>query len=186
MVAREHTRRHHNLGVDDDPRHSFRSGILAGLHGGRDHSLRSDHHYLHLVDHILVVPLKVKYNMEYILTAVIAFAIGWKVNELIMAKTFADILKDLGVSSEQVQQLAETKGVEVDRDSNVVELRIDTVDDQLLAYEIKNNRFITQATTGEALLSQIIEHYPAGTKINIDRSQGGDIIQKAAASLKTE
>ena len=124
--------------------------------------------------------------MEYLITAVIAFAIGWKVNEFLMARTFADILKDLGVSSERVQQLAEDKGVEVDREDNIVELRIDTVDDQLLAYEIKNNRFITQATTGEALLSQIIEHYPAGTKINIDRSQGGDIIQKAAASLKTE
>ena len=122
--------------------------------------------------------------MDYLLLAVLAFYIGWKINEAWMARSFAEILKDLGVSPDRVHRLALDKGVEVDRDKEAIELRIDSIEGQLLAYQVKDNRFITQATTGEQLLEQIVEHYPAGTKINVDKSQGGDIIQAAAQSLK--
>ena len=122
--------------------------------------------------------------MDYFLISLIAFYIGWKINEIWMARSFAEILKDLGVSPDRVHRLALDNGVEVATDKEAIELKIDSVEGQFLAYEVKDNRFITQATTGEQLLAQIIEHYPAGTKINVDKAQGGDIIQAAAASMK--
>ena len=121
--------------------------------------------------------------MDYFLISLIAFYIGWKINEAWMARSFAQILKDLGVSPDRVHKLALDSGVEISP-KEAIELRIDTIEGQYLAYQVKDNRFITQATTGEQLLAQIIEHYPAGTKINVDKAQGGDIIQAAAASMK--
>jgi predicted RNase H-like HicB family nuclease len=123
--------------------------------------------------------------MEYILLSVVSFYLGWKICEAIMASSFREILKDLQVPEDRIIKLAENKGVKVEQpEGHNIELWVEEISGCYYAYEQEQNNFVTQAKTPEALLEQIIEHYPAGTKITMDKDRGGRLIQEAAKKLK--
>jgi len=133
--------------------------------------------------------------METIILITIAFVAGWKINEIWMAATFKKILDDLGVTDQNLRDLAERNGITLpkrepetateDTAKTEVEIRIEEVDGALLAYDSRN-AFVAQARDPDALLTRLIELFPAGTRITVNQEHGGDLIKAAAARLKTQ
>lgn len=120
-----------------------------------------------------------KYTMtEYIiLTAIIAFVVGYKVAELIGALALREILNDLGIKESQLRSLIAQEDQE-DQPRQEVELRIEQIEGQLLAYEKQPTvRFVAQSPTAELLLERLVEFYPANTRLNISRTDGSDLMQ---------
>jgi hypothetical protein len=128
--------------------------------------------------------------VELILVAVIAFVIGYSVNQYINLLTIKMLLNDLGITPAQLRDVAAKKGIEVpeleeeqDADALVVEIRVERINDQLLAYD-HHDRFVTQSTDEEVLLTQIVEHYPAGTRVRIQRGEHTEKMLTALARQK--
>lgn len=129
--------------------------------------------------------------IEFIIVAVIAFVIGYSVSQYLNLLTIKMLLNDLGITPEQLRDVAAKKGIEVpeleeeeqDADALVVEIRVERINDQLLAYD-HHDRFVTQSTDEEVLLSQIVEHYPAGTRVRIQRGEHTEKMVTALARQK--
>lgn len=115
---------------------------------------------------------------EYIiLTAIIAFVVGYKVAELIGTLALREILEDLGIKESQLRSLIDQENQE-DQPRQEVELRIEQIEGQLLAYEKQPQvRFVAQSPTAELLLERLVEFYPANTRLNISRTDGSDLMQ---------
>lgn len=131
--------------------------------------------------------------ITYFSVSIIAFYLGWKVNSYWMAMTFRKILEDLNITDRQLKDLADRNGIELpdSEDSegiitNKVEIRVEIYQDQYYAYEEERDIFVAQAKSPEELLQRMIDKYPPGTSIRVDKTKGGDLITAAAAKLKVE
>jgi len=129
--------------------------------------------------------------METVILIVLAFIIGWKINEIVMAASFKKILEDLKVPDSALADLARRNGIEIPEESSAekpkgpeINLRIEAVGGSLLAYELDQDSFVAQADDADQLLSRIIERFPVGTKITVQKEHGGDLITQAAERMK--
>ena len=120
---------------------------------------------------------------EYIiLTAIIAFVVGYKVAELLGTLALREILNDLGIKESQLRSLIAQENSE-DSPLQEVELRIEQIEGQLLAYEQQPEvRFVAQCPTAELLLERLVEFYPVNTRLNISRTDGSDLMQHLLGS----
>ena len=120
---------------------------------------------------------------EYIiLTAIIAFVVGYKVAELLGTMALREILNDLGIKESQLRSLIAQENQE-DSPLQEVELRIEQIEGQLLAYEQQPEvRFVAQCPTAELLLERLVEFYPVNTRLNISRTDGSDLMQHLLGS----
>lgn len=128
----------------------------------------------------------------YSAISAIAFYLGWKFNSYWMSMTFRKILEDLDVTDRQLLDLADRNGIklpeqESSEDSmNNVEIRVEIYQDQYLAYEEQQDTFVAQGDSPEELLQRLIDKYPPGTSIRVDKTKGGDLINQAAVKLKVQ
>ena len=101
--------------------------------------------------------------MELIIIAVLAFAVGYKVSGIIHTLSFQKILKDLGVTDQQLTKLAENHGLLTEDDSKdsriaEYEITIEQHGDQLYAFKT-DGEFVAQGPDQEALINRIAERY---------------------------
>ena len=138
---------------------------------------------------------RIKYCMDKLFTyfsvSIIAFYLGWKFNSYWMSMTFRKILEDLNITDHQLKDLAVRNGIQLpdsedseDSITNKVEIRVEIYQDQYYAYEEEQDTFVAQAKSPEELLERLIDKYPPGTSIRVDKTKGGDLITAAAAKLK--
>lgn len=126
--------------------------------------------------------------MEYILIALAAFYIGWKVNQYISTASFVKILEELNISEQQLEKVAQRLGAatlvaetpaEDTRDT--VEIKVEQHQGRYYAYRCQDDEFVAHGDTPETLLSGILARLPAGSKVTVDKAQGGDIVELALA-----
>ena len=99
-------------------------------------------------------------------------------------KVFHYMLEEFGVSEEQLLRKAAELGIDTSdyepEDSNTVELTVERLEGRYFAYRYETDEFIAQADTPEGLLEQLIRHFPANTRVNIDIDRGGKYFQNCA------
>lgn len=129
--------------------------------------------------------------LTYLIVAAAAFYAGWRICSFWTLMSVKRIFEELNITHDQLAKLAEKNGIELpseeddeERGYNKVELRIEIYQDQYYAYEVEKDLFVAQAPSPEELLEKMIEKYPPGTSIRVDKEQGGDLITAAAAKLK--
>jgi hypothetical protein len=105
--------------------------------------------------------------MEYIIVGIVAFYIGWKLSSIWSQITFTEILKDLKISDQQLRQLANDKGFELDDEEidpgdeltlEEIEVRIEQHQGQLYAFRIDTDQFLGQGTSREDLINRLAEN----------------------------
>jgi hypothetical protein len=129
--------------------------------------------------------------METIILITLAFIVGWKLSEIVMAASFKKILEELKVPDSALKDLARRNGIEIPADTTAekqkgpeINIRIEQIDGRLFAYEVDQDSFVAQADDADQLLSRIIERFPVGTKITVLKEHGGDLITQAAERMK--
>jgi len=113
-----------------------------------------------------------------ILALVIGFIVGAKVSHIWQQFVFTEILKDLGVTDQQLQNLIKDAAETDDGDHlERLEIRIDEHQGQLYAYTLDDNRFLGQGKDRE----QLIEHLKlnlTNVRLIIQEENGGTLLQK--------
>jgi hypothetical protein len=126
--------------------------------------------------------------MDYLLLALVAFYAGWKISEFVLTASFTKILEELKVNEQDLEAAATRLGVEagiIDQAQDVtdnqdkIDIKIEQHQGRYFAYLVDNDEFVAHGDTPETLLGQILERLPAGSKVVVDREQGGDIMELA-------
>jgi hypothetical protein len=130
--------------------------------------------------------------LTYLIVAIISFYAGWRICSFWTLISVKRIFEELNITHAQLAELAEKNGIELpkadDEDGEAifrkVEIRVEIYEDQYYAYEVEQDTFVAQARSPEELLERMIDKYPPGTSIRVDKEKGGDLITAAAAKLK--
>lgn len=120
-------------------------------------------------------------TLSFIIVFVCGAYIGYKLNELLMVRIFRSMLDDAGITDKQLNQFAEhwkTKlGTEDDSVTlEIVEVKIEKVNDQLYAFRVENDEFIAQGKTKEDLLAAI-EKRMTNVKLVISPEHGAEFVK---------
>ncbi len=101
---------------------------------------------------------------------------------------FREILKDLGITEQQLRNLARDKQALIDDSEEIpehaasmqprdhIEIRVEQHQGQLYAFRIDDNRFLGQGATPDDLIARIAESYK-NTKFTVAKDQGADLMK---------
>ncbi len=127
--------------------------------------------------------------MDYFILAFIAFVVGFKISELIHVTSFKKILEDLNVTSDQLRGILTKNGVDTKdlpqetSTKTQIEIKVETVQGQLFAYDLHKDTFIAQGRDGDELLERILAKFPTNVRVICDVDHGGALISEAAQRL---
>ena len=120
--------------------------------------------------------------LEFILVFALGAVIGWRINDSMTRTVWLEILKDLGVTDQQLKELARKKGLPVDdsaADSEPelasIPVKIEQHQGQLYAFRSDNDQFLGQGTDRDALIESIRSKM---TNVKLIVSEGSDLLQK--------
>lgn len=106
------------------------------------------------------------------------FAVGWWIMGKLAKAAMAEILTNLNLSDEALQEALRKSGADFlveDEEGNdltdAIPIRVEKVDDQLLAYRVVDNTFIAQGDTAKQLLDRIGERFE-GQRFRVDENRG--------------
>ena len=126
--------------------------------------------------------------LDIVLSLVLGFVIGWRINQFLQLIAFKRILQELGISEVDMRRLAKKNGIELPdepRDPEpaapgpqpVIEIRIEQHQGQLFAWRLDTDQFLAQGQDSEGL-QQILQERFRDSRIVVRRDQGGDLLQK--------
>ena len=127
-----------------------------------------------------------------IIEFLIAFVVGWVVGSFVtrtwMALSFREILRDLGVTEQQLRKLAQENDVEINEQAlkdtitgeitvTPMEIKIEEQQGMLYAYRLDNDQFLGQGTDREALIQRLTENL-TNVRLIIAEENGAKLLQK--------
>lgn len=120
-------------------------------------------------------------TLSFIIVFVCGAYCGYKINELLMAHIFRSMLEDAGITDRRLNQFADHWKTKLgDADDSVtleiVEVKIERVNDQLFAFYLDSNEFIAQGNTKEDLLAAI-ELRMTNVKLVISPEHGAEFVK---------
>lgn len=130
--------------------------------------------------------------MAMMVEFLIMFALGWFLGSALtrawMALSFREILRDLGVTEQQLRALAAKNDIKIPvenpRDSitgeitvTPMEIRIEEVGGTLYAYRLDNSQFLGQGPDREALIQRLTENL-TNVRLIIAEENGAGFIKK--------
>ena len=123
--------------------------------------------------------------IETALIVIGAFWLGWKVSEALSHITFRSILKDLGITDQQMLDLARRKGMELEDPASakseselpVLEVKLEQHGSELFAFRKDNDQFLGQGPDRDALIKRLTENL-TNVRVIIAKEDGADLLQK--------
>jgi hypothetical protein len=118
-------------------------------------------------------------QMDIFLAFVVGWIVGSKITSVWNTMVYKELLKDLGVTDQQVKQLAKDSGIEVDDDSDQleqIEIKIEQVGDQLYAYRVDTDQFLGQGQDREALIQRLTQTMN-NVRLIVSKEHGSDLIK---------
>jgi len=121
--------------------------------------------------------------LEGVLIFTAGLVIGGKIVGYFSKLGLKTILENLNVSEEELQEALRKSGADFlieDEEGNditeAVPIRVEKVDDQLLAYRVLDNTFIAQGDTAKQLLERIGDRF-GSQQFRIDDERGGKYLE---------
>ena len=124
--------------------------------------------------------------IETVLIVVAAFWLGnrWATN--FHQKIFREILRELGVTEQQLKDLMLRQQQQLNRltpeehaaDLTVVEVRLEQMGDVIYAYRKSDNQFLAQGLDADALIATLKLNLCAPCRVVVDTDDGADLLQK--------
>lgn len=113
----------------------------------------------------------------------IAFWAGWKISELWQVYAFREVLKDLGVSHNQLKDLhsrIQTGNEEATDQGDhlpILEVRVEQQPEGLFAYRKDNNLFLAMGKDRTVLMENLVNNL-TNVRVVIAKEDGADLIKE--------
>lgn len=125
--------------------------------------------------------------LEFILVLVLGIIIGFRVNSYINLMAMREMLKDLGVTNEDLTRLLkkqhEKLGLTMEEDTSdepqleVIEVKLEQHQGQIYAFRKDNDTFLGQGADRDSLIDHISKSMK-NVKLVISHDDGGELLQK--------
>ena len=121
-------------------------------------------------------------TLQYLIVFACGAYIGYKVNELLMAHIFRKMLDDAGITTNQLNQFSDHWKAKLGQEEDdsvtleIVEVKIEKVNDQLFAFHVGSDELIAQGRTKEDLLAAI-EKRMTNVKLVISQEHGAEFVK---------
>jgi hypothetical protein len=121
--------------------------------------------------------------IEFLIVFAVGFWLGSVVRGVWMALSFREILKDLGVTDQQLRALAEKNDIQLpeiksdDEESQlpVLEVRVEKTDLGLFAYRKRDSLFLARGKDREELMKNLVDNL-TNVRVVIAKEDGAELI----------
>lgn len=121
--------------------------------------------------------------IEFLIVFAVGFWLGSVVRGAWMALSFREILKDLGVTDQQLRALAEKNDIQLpeiksdDEESQlpVLEVRVEQTDLGLFAYRKRDSLFLARGKDREELMKNLVDNL-TNVRVVIAKEDGAELI----------
>jgi len=119
--------------------------------------------------------------VEYLIAFILGWFIGHRVNDALNRITMRDLLKDLGITEQQLRKLAERHRIALpdSKDSQLeeIEIRIEEHEGTLYAYRTDTDQFLGQGPDRDGLIQRLTENL-TNVRLVVSKEQGADHLLK--------
>jgi len=119
--------------------------------------------------------------MELFITAVIAFYVGYRVNQITQIWAFKRILQELGIRDADMRRLAQRNGIELppepaqEPELEEIHIKLEQHQGQIYAFRVDSDGFLGQGPDREQLIARLTENL---TNVRLIVDEGADLLQK--------
>jgi hypothetical protein len=125
--------------------------------------------------------------MELLITAFIAFYLGWKISSWVSALSFREILKELKVSDQQLEKLIGRYGLSSKeessepkaRDPEEITIKVEQHQGVLYAFRIENDEFLGQGKTRDELVEGMAKRFK-NVRFTVPENAGAELLKNDA------
>jgi sulfur carrier protein ThiS len=122
--------------------------------------------------------------IEFIIVFALGWIIGWKINDAVRTAAVKALLKELGVTDQDLRAAAARNGIilpdapDTAADTTVVEVRLEQDGNQIYAYRKSDDTFLGQGTDRDSLIDRLNQNMKP-CRVLIDKEDGADLLQKS-------
>ena len=125
--------------------------------------------------------------MELLITAFVAFYLGWKISSWISALSFREILKELKITDQQLEKLSGRYGLGSKdessepkaREPEEITIKVEQHQGVLYAFRIENDEFLGQGKTREELVEGMAKRFK-NVKFTVPHDMGAELLKNDA------
>ena len=121
--------------------------------------------------------------LELVIVFALGWIIGWRINDALRTAAIKALLKELGVTDQDLRAAAARNGIEISAapdtaaDETVVEVKLEQHGGQIFAYRKSDDTFLAQGTDRDSLIERLNQTMRP-CRILIDKEDGADLLQK--------
>ena len=122
--------------------------------------------------------------LECIIVFALGSIIGWKINAAVRTTAIRHLLKELGITDQDLRAAAARNGImladapDTAADDTVVEVRLEQHEGQIYAYRKSDDTFLGQGTDRDSLIARLNQNLTP-CRVLIDKEGGADLLQKS-------
>ena len=121
--------------------------------------------------------------LELVIVFALGWIIGWKINDAVRTAAIKALLKELGVTDQDLRAAAARNGIILGdapataADTTVVEVRLEQEGNQIYAYRKSDSVFLGQGTDTDSLIARLNQNLTP-CKVVVSKEDGADLLQK--------
>ena len=122
--------------------------------------------------------------LELIIVFALGWIIGWKINDAVRTTAIRHLLKELGVTDQDLRAAAARNGImlvdapDTAADHTVVEIRLEQEGNQIYAYRKSDSAFLGQGSDTDSLIERL-NQLLTPCRVVVSKEDGADLLQKS-------
>ena len=122
--------------------------------------------------------------LELIIVFVVGWILGWKINDALRTTAMRHLLKELGVTEQDLRKAALRNGIiiadapDTAADTTVVEVRLEQDGNQIYAYRKSDSVFLGQGSDTDSLIERLNQNLTP-CRVVVSKEDGADLLQKS-------
>ena len=121
--------------------------------------------------------------IEFIIVFALGWIIGWRINDALRTAAIKALLKELGVTDQDLRAAAARNGIILadapdTADTTVVEIRLEQEGNQIYAYRKSDSAFLGQGSDTDSLIERLNQNLTP-CRVVVSKEDGADLLQKS-------
>jgi hypothetical protein len=118
--------------------------------------------------------------LAFLIGCVIGGIVGWKINDQLHTSLTTDLLKTVGVTESDLRKaITKLQGEQPDSEDVLpgVEVRVESVDNQLYVYRLDTMEFLCQGATRDDIINCLATRFHKDFKIIVSEEHGAQYLK---------
>lgn len=124
-------------------------------------------------------------TLAFLIGCLVGVFVGWRITDQFHTSLTTDLLKAVGVGESQLKKAIENLQRELPGSEDVlpsVEVRVESVNDQLYVYRLDNQEFLCQGATRDDIINCLTTRFHKDFKIIVSEEHGAQYLKESSTS----